>query len=148
MSAMSNYLEQNLLTHIFRTGTFTKPTTIAVALLTTAAVDGDTGTFSAGTGDEVANTFAYARQTLNPADANWTSPGAGVAGETTDNASAITFPSASGGNWGTVVGVALTSSATYNAGELYFYGTLATNKVVNDGDTLKFDTGDLNVTLA
>ena len=41
MSAMSNYLEDQLVKHLFRTGSFTKPTVIAVALCTSAPTDSD-----------------------------------------------------------------------------------------------------------
>lgn len=137
MANFSNYLEDQLLTHIFRTSSYSKPSTIAIALLTAAANDADTG----ATITEVTNANAYARQTLNPADANWT-----LTSGTSDNASAITFPQATG-SWGTIVGVAVLDSATYGAGNMLFYGTLAENKVVNNGDTFSFDVGDLNISL-
>lgn len=86
MSQMSDFLEGEVIKHIFRTGSFTKPTVLAIALCTAAPVDADTGAL---TGKEVANAGAYARQTLNPLDANWTLPGAAGL---TDNALLITFP--------------------------------------------------------
>jgi hypothetical protein len=137
MANFSDYLEDQLLTHIFRTSSYTKPTTLAIALLTSAATDSDTGASIT----EVSNANAYARQTLNPLDANWT-----LTSGTSDNASAITFPQATG-NWGTIVGVAIVDSATYGAGNMLFHGTLAENKTVNNGDTFSFDIGDLNITL-
>ena len=50
MAEMSDYLEDELVEHIFRTASFTKPTVLAIALLTTAADDDDTGQFSTSTG--------------------------------------------------------------------------------------------------
>jgi hypothetical protein len=141
--AMSNYLEEQLINHIFRTNTFPKPSTLAIALLTAAAVDTDTGAL---TGKEVANSFGYARQSLNPLDGNWKNPALATQGET-DNVPAITFGPANGGNWGTVIGVAIVDSATYAGGNLLFYGLLSTSKTVNDGDTFKFNIGDLNIQL-
>ena len=141
MAAASDFLEAEILKHIFRTGSFTKPTVLAIALCTAAPVDADTGAL---TSKEVANAGAYARQTLNPLDANWTAPGVGGL---TDNASAITFPVATA-NWGTVTHVAITDSATYGAGNLLLHGALTTSKVVNTGDTFKFNIGDLDITLA
>lgn len=99
MSEMSNYLEDTLIGHLFRTATFSKPTAIAIALLTTNTDDAGTGTFSTGTGTEVTNAGAYARVSRNPLDANWTAT-AGGDGQT-DNAAAITFAQATG-SWGTV----------------------------------------------
>src|SRR3990172_598736 len=141
MAAASDFLEAEILKHIFRTGSFTKPTVLAISLCTAAPVDADTGAL---TSKEVANAGAYARQTLNPLDANWTAPGVGGL---TDNASAITFPVATA-NWGTVTHVAITDSATYGAGNLLLHGALTTSKVVNTGDTFKFNIGDLDITLA
>ena len=144
MSAFSDYLEGKLIDHIFRTGSFTKPTTLAIALLTTGAVDSDTGAFG-GTGVEVPNANGYARQTLNPLDANWAAPSGGNG--QTSNVSPIEFPPATG-SWGTIVGVAILDNATYGAGNVLFYGTLSTTKTVSNGDTFKFDPGDLVVTVA
>ena len=61
MSGLSNYLEDELIKHLFRTGSFTKPTVLGFCCLTTAAVDADTGQFSTGTGVEVTDANAYAR---------------------------------------------------------------------------------------
>jgi hypothetical protein len=141
MSAMSNYLEGEIIKHIFRTGSFTKPTTLGIALVTTAVVDSDTGSTIA----EVTNANAYARQTLNPLDANWSAPSGGNGA--TDNVTAITFPQATG-NWGTVVGVAILDSATHGAGNVLLYGTLAVSKSINSGDTFSFAIGDLDITFA
>lgn len=90
MANFSNYLEDQIIQHIFRTGSFTKPTTLAIALLTSAATDSDDGS----TITEVANANGYARQSLNPLDANWAAT-AGGNGQTS-NSSAITFPQATG----------------------------------------------------
>lgn len=141
MSQMSDYLEGQIRAHVFRTATFTKPTVLAIALCTAAPTDASTG----ATITEVANAGAYARQTLNPLDANWTAPD--TTGGLTDNASAITFPAATA-NWGTVTHVAICSSATWGAGDVYLYGTLTVSKVVNSGDTFKFNIGDLDITFA
>jgi len=145
MSEMSDYLEGQLIAHLFRTATFTKPTTIAIALLTTNAVDADTGQFTTGTGVEVTNANAYARQTLNAGDANWTAP-AGGDGQT-DNASAVTFPQATG-SWGTIVATAIVDNGTYDTGDLWFYSTVDASKTIDNGDTAEFAIGAITVTLA
>ena len=140
MSAMSDYLESEVIKHIFRTGSFTKPTVLAVALCTAATTDAQTG----ATITEVANTGAYARTSLNPLDANWTAPGAGGL---TDNAAEITFPTATA-NWGTVTHIAICDSATWGAGNVLLHGALTSSKTVNSGDTFKFTVGSLDVTFA
>lgn len=138
---MSNYLEDEVIKHIFRTGSFTKPTVLAIALCTAATSDSQTG----ATITEVANSNNYARATLNPLDANWaaTAGGNGV----TSNSSAITFNQASG-SWGTITHIAICDSATWGAGNVLFHGALTTSKTVTNGDTFSFQIGDLQITLA
>ncbi|MHA1948741.1 MAG: phage tail fiber protein [Candidatus Thorarchaeota archaeon] len=143
MTNISNYLEEALLNHVFRTSSFSKPGTVTVGLATASPTDTSTGAAF----NEVADTFSYARVDLGaPADADWTSPSAGTQGEI-DNAADITFTTASGGNWGTITSVTLLDNVTHSAGNILFYGDLTTAKVVNDGDTFKFSTGDLNISL-
>lgn len=145
MSEMSDYLEDELVKHIFRTGSFTKPTVLAICLLTTAADDDDTGIFTASTGVEVTNANAYARIDRPPLDANWTAT-AGGDGQT-DNAAAITYSQATG-SWGTVTAMAITSSATHNAGNMYFHSTVTTSRAIDNGDTAEFAAGAITCTLA
>ena len=142
MASMSDYLEGQLRTHLFRTGSFTKPTVLAVALLTAASADADTG---ATGGKEVANAGAYARQTLNPLDANWTA--ASSTDGLTDNASAITFPVATA-NWGTITHLWIVDSATYGAGNVLFHGALTSSVIINSGGQLIINVGDLNIVWA
>lgn len=141
MAAMSDYLENELIKHIFRTGSFTKPTVLAVALCTAATTDSQTG----ATITEVPNSNNYSRQTLNPLDANWAAT-SGTDGATS-NLSAITFPTASG-SWGTITHIAIVDSATHGAGNVLFHGALTVSKSVTSGDTLSFQIGDLDITLA
>ena len=142
MSA-SNYLEDELVKHIFRTGSFTKPTVLGIALLTTAAVDADTGQFTTGTGVEVANAGSYARKDHPPLDANWTATSGGDG--QTDNAVDVLFVQATA-NWGTVVAIGICDSITYDAGNLLFHNTIDTPRVIDNGDTAKFEAGALKVT--
>lgn len=139
MAAMSDYLEGQVIAHIFRTASFTKPTVLSIALCTAAPVDSDTGAL---TGKEVANAGSYARQVLNPGDANWNA----ITGNngTTSNIPAIVFPTATAA-WGTVTHVAITDSATYGAGNLIFFGPLTVSKVVGNGDIFQFNTGALQI---
>ena len=141
MAALSDWLESQIAEHIFRTATFTKPTVLAVALCTAATTDAQTG----ATITEVANSNGYARTLRNPLDANWAAIGVGGL---TDNVAAITFPAASGGNWGTITHIAICDSATWGAGNVLFHGALTANRIVNDGDTFEFAIGDLDITFA
>jgi hypothetical protein len=146
MAAMSSYLEGQFITHVFRTGTFTKPTVLAIALCTTTPVSTDTGTLAGGvtsTGVEVANSNGYTRVTYNPLDANWAANSNG----TTNNSSSITWASATG-NWGTVVAVAICDNITYNTGNLLFAGTLSAAKVLSTNDTFSFASSGLTVSFS
>src|SRR5688500_13817999 len=90
-AAMSDYLEVELRKHIFRTGSFTKPTVLAVGLFTAAPSDSGGGTEVSG--------GSYARVQRDPLDANWT--GASATDGLTDNAADIVFPAPTA-NWGVI----------------------------------------------
>lgn len=136
MSAMSDYLEAELRKHIFRTGSMTKPTVLAVALFTAAPSD-------AGGGTEVTG-GSYARVQRDPLDANWTAA-SGTDG-LTDNAAAITFPAPTA-NWGSITHFGIFDATA--AGNLLFHGALTTPKTVNSGDPApSFAIGALDITFA
>lgn len=135
MSAMSDYLEGELIKHIFRTGSFTKPTVLAVGLFTAAPSD-------AGGGTEVAG-GSYARASLNPLDANWAAPTAGNG--VTSNSSVITFATPTAG-WGNVTHFGIFDAAS--GGNLLFWGALTIAKTINQSDAVTFPAGSLTVTFA
>lgn len=135
MSEMSDYLEQQIIDHLFRTATFAKPAAIFMALFTVDPTDSGGGTEVTG--------GAYAREEVVQLDANWNAPGTtGL----TDNVNDIVFTTASGADWGTVTGMAIFDAVT--GGNMLMWSALSANKVVNDGDTFKFSVGDLDVTFA
>lgn len=133
MTAISNYLENALLNHIFRNTAYTSPgTAVWVALYTTAQGDSDSGTEVTG--------GSYARVQVQGTGA-WDAPSNGAIANTSD----ITFPTASA-SWGTVVSVGIKDDSV--SGELLYYGNLTSSKAVGNGDTFKFNAGDLDITLA
>ena len=99
----------------------------------------------AGTFPEVANAGAYARQTLNPMDANWTAPDG--TGGLTNNVFDITYPQATA-DWGWVWGLIMLDSATYGEGNPFMYGPLTTPQEILNTNQFKFAIGDMNVTFA
>lgn len=121
MAAMSDYLERELRKHIFRTGTFAKPSALYVALFTSDPTDAGTGTEVSGGG--------YTRIACNPGDANWTA--ASATDGITTNAVAITFPQPSAA-WGTVTHFGIFDAAT--GGNLLLHGPLIASRVVGPGD--------------
>lgn len=134
MAKMSDYLEGELRKHIFRTGSFTKPTALYISLHTADPTD-------AGTGAEVSG-GGYARVQRDPADANWS--GASATDGLTDNVAAITFPTPTA-NWGVVTHFAIWDAAT--AGNMLIHGQLTTSKTINNGDPApSFAAGALDIT--
>lgn len=134
MSAMSDYLENNLILHIFRTGSWTKPTALNIALYTAAPSD-------AGGGTEVSG-GSYARVNVAPLDANWAAT-SGTNG-LTSNVADVVFATPSA-NWGVITHFGIFDQGT----NLLFWGALTTPKTVNNGDPApKFVAGTLTVTLA
>ena len=136
MSHMSNYLEVELRKHLFRTGTFTKPSVLAIGLFTVSPSD-------AGGGTEVSG-GSYARVDLPPLDANWTA--ASATDGLTDNAVAITYPAPTA-SWGTIVAFGIFDALS--GGNLLIWGPISPNKAVNNGDPApSFPIGALDVTFA
>jgi hypothetical protein len=136
MANMSDWLESQLRAHVFRTGSFAKPSALYVSLHTADPTD-------AGTGAEVTG-GAYARVQRNPGDANWS---AGTATDgATDNVADITFPAPSA-SWGTVTHFGVWDAAT--AGNLICHGPLTTPRTINGGDPAPvFAAGALDLAFA
>ena len=130
MAGFSDYLEDKVLDHVFGGTAYTAPTTLYVALYTVAPTD-------TGGGTEVSG-GAYARQT-----AAFTVSGTNPT--TATNSAAIEYPTATA-NYGTVVAVGIFDALS--SGNLLAYANLTTSKVVSTGDVFRFNTGDLDVTLA
>ncbi|REJ67614.1 MAG: hypothetical protein DWQ28_06455 [Proteobacteria bacterium] len=126
MSAMSNYLENEILDHILGTGAYTAPTTVYVGLSTGSFGEGNTGTELTGN--------AYARVSA--------SFGAASSG-TASNDAAIEFTAATG-DWGSVSHFGLFDAST--GGNLLIHGAFTTAKTIASGDVLKIAVGDLDIT--
>ena len=143
MSQCSDYLETALLDHVLRNTEYTRPTTVYVGLFKTVDNAGAVnGRLEAGTlSDEVANSYDYVRKAA-------TFSAAASPGGTITTSGNITFDPANGGDFGTITHVAILDSATHGAGNILFYGTLATEKNIQDGDTFQITSGNLTVTLA
>jgi hypothetical protein len=61
------------------------------------------------------------------------------------NYGAITFPTASSTNWGTIVSQALCTSGS--TGQILYYGPLTTTASITTDDELTFASGALSITL-
>lgn len=124
--SFSNYLENKVLDHVFGGTAYTAPTTLYLALFTTAPDD-------TGAGTEVSG-GSYAR----------TSVAMSVTGSVASNTAAVEFPTATG-SWGTIAYVAVYDAAT--AGNQLCYATLTSSKIIDTGDVFRVPTGDLDISL-
>lgn len=132
MTSASDYLENELLDHIFGKGAYTPPTNVYVALCTSAPADDDTGSTITE-----ADYTGYARVSTGGSDWNTASGGS------IDNANAVTFGEKTGGDDDTVTHFALLDAAT--DGNLLFHAALDSQLVVTDGMIPEFAAGTLSV---
>jgi len=144
MTGMSDFTEDELIKAFFRNGDLTTVPVMAVALLTTPAIDSDSGVFTAGTGVEVIG-GGYQRVDHPPLDSNWSASAGGDG--TTFNLGLITFPKATA-NWGlpNVVAFALVDNIGIDLGNMYYHGMLGTPKPIDTDDTAEFPVGGMVVT--
>ena len=131
MGSFTDFLEDEILDHVFGKGVYTPPT-IYVALSTSTPTD------AGGNVTEPAD--GYARVQTAAADWNVATGDPSL----TDNANEIAFPEASG-DWGTITHFVLYDAAS--AGNALAWGALGTSKAITSGDTAKFAAGDLDTTL-
>ena len=131
--SFSDFLENEVLDHVFGAAAYTAPATLYIALFTTAPGDDGTG------GTEVSGNN-YSRVAVTNNVTNFPSASAGAKANGTE----IAFPTASG-SWGTVVAAGIYDAST--AGNLLGVGTLTASKAVGTNDTFKFAVGDLDITL-
>ncbi len=139
--SFSNYLEDKVLNHVFGGSAYTAPSTLYIALLTSAPDDTSTGAnitevSGSGTGySRVTASFSVSgtapTQASNSAELNWSATG----------------------SWGTVSHVAVLDSGTIGQGNVLAYtnlqdasGSTRTVSVLN-GDTFRISASALNVRL-
>lgn len=127
--SFSDYLEDALLDHVFKTAALSVPTNLYVALSTADPLD-DASALAEPSGNN------YARVNHNA----WAEAASGAI----SNTGAVTFPEASG-SWGTVTHFAIFDAAT--DGNMLVHGELAASKAIGDGDTFSFPSGDLDISL-
>ena len=124
--SFTNFLETEILDHVFAGAAYTAPSQHYLGLFTAAPGEAGGGTELSGS--------AYARR---PVDFS-------TSGATTSNDAAIDFATATG-SWGTVTHVGVFDAAT--SGNLMAYATLSSSKAIATGDVFRVPTGDLDITL-
>ena len=126
--SFSNYLETEILDHVFSGNAYTAPSTLYLSLHT-ANPDED------GSGTEVSTSgTAYARATITFT----------TSGNTASNTSAVEFSTATA-NFGTVSHVGVWDAST--SGNLLCYAALSSSKTIETGDVFRVPAGDLDITL-
>jgi hypothetical protein len=144
---MTYYTQNYLIDYLFRAQASGTPTTWYIALYTTCPTD------TAGSGTEVANANAYARQSVGAnALTNWaatqggTAVSSGTTGQTS-NLATITFPTVTTATWGTINCWALVDSGTWGGGNVWIYAPVTTPPTLTVGATASFAIGALTFTL-
>lgn len=123
-AAMTDYLADAVRDHVLRNTAYTSPTTVYLALFTTATTE-------AGGGTEVTG-GSYARQAITFA--------AGTLSGQADQSGSITFSSMPAA---TVVNMAVFDALT--VGNMLFHGRLPRQRAVAGGADFVLNTGDLKI---
>lgn len=124
--SFSNYLETELLDHVFAGNAYTSPSTVYVGLFTATPNEDDSGTEVSG--------GSYARQ----------SGSFSVSGNTATTTAAIEFPTATA-SWGTITHIGIYDASS--SGNLLAYASLTASKAIASGDVFRIPTGDIDITL-
>lgn len=147
MPALSNYAESGILNWLLRgnSNNFLRPNVIAVALLRNPPAETDNGANM----PEIANANGYARVSLGaPADATWSdiTQDASSSGNIS-NLSLISFPTATGGDWGWASGLAIVTSGVYGTGQILFGGALPSPREIKQNDQYTLPISNLTILL-
>ena len=129
-SGMADFLRNESLDNNLKALSYTGPASVYAHLYTTTLTSAVSGTEVTG--------GAYAATLVTFG----TVASSGSISSTAD----CTFPTATA-SWGTVTDAALEDAAATSANALY-WGALAASKTVANGDTFKFNSGDITVTHA
>lgn len=124
--SFSNYLETELLDHVFAGNAYTSPAAVYVGLFT--AAPGETGG-----GTEVSG-GSYVRKA-----GSFT-----VSGNTATTSAAIEWPTATA-SWGTITSIGIYDAAS--GGNLLAYANLSSSKAIASGDVFRIPAGDIDITL-
>jgi hypothetical protein len=127
--AKTHFLSDKVLNEVLRATDYVPPTTVYVALFTTATNKSGGGTEVSGGG--------YARQSVT-----FGAPTAGVDGRKVVNSADVVFPVASA-SWGTITHCAIFDAAT--GGNMLYQGALEASKTIGVNDQFKFAAGDLSI---
>ena len=131
MGCLSNYAENKLLDHVLKTGAYSRPAHLYMALCTADPTD-------AGTGDSITEPSggAYAREICD----DWDS----AAARATANSALIEFAAATAG-WGTITHFAICDALT--SGNMLAHGALDTPVEIETSDVFSLAIGDADISV-
>ena len=132
--SFGDFLENELLDHVFGAAAYTAPATLHIGLSTTAPTD------AGGNISEPSGAAGYARVAVTN---NLTNFPAAVSGAKA-NGTVFTFPTATA-SWSTVTHFIIMDQAS--GGNMLGSGSLTNPKTIDSGDTASFAIGDLDITL-
>lgn len=126
--SFSNFLENEVLDHVFGGNAYTAPSTLYVGLHTSNPDEDDSGSEISTSGT------AYVRKSVAFT----------VTGSAADNDAAVEFDTATA-SWGTITHCGIYDAET--AGNLLAYAQLATAKTIDTGDVFRIPAADLDISL-
>jgi hypothetical protein len=135
MSTFSDFLENELLDHVWGNSAYVAPATLFIALSTTDPLDDNSGLTEPGGG------VNYARASVTNNLTEWPA----AVGGAKANGNTITFNTASGAGWGVIAFFAIMDAAS--AGNQLGHAALTASKTIDAGDTPSFAAGDIDITL-
>lgn len=124
--SFSNFLETEILDHVFANNAYTSPTNVYVSLHTANPDEDASGAEVSGGG--------YVRKVASFA----------VSGNTATTDAAVEYPTATSG-YGTVTHVGVWDAES--SGNMLAYAALTASKTISTGDVFRIPTGDLDITL-
>ena len=128
MSAMSDYLELKVLDHVLSVTAYTMPSNVYVGLSTGSFGEDNSGTELSG------NNYTRKEATFSAASSG-----------SITNSATVEFNAATGA-WGTITSFGVFDAST--SGNLLIYGNFSASKVIAQGDILRINAGDLDITAA
>lgn len=135
MGSKSNYLEKKLLDGVLGGPDFVRPGTVHIALFTTGTLSED------GTGAVEVSGGGYTRLAVTNTATEFPASSGSPSKKT--NANLLLFPTATA-DWGTVTQWAIYDAGT--TGNMLYYGTFASSRLIQTGDTATVAAGALSIT--
>jgi hypothetical protein len=137
--SFSNYLEHAVLDYLFGVTSFTPSGTLYAGLSTTTPTDSGTNFTEPGSG--------YARAQITNNKLYWSNAAQVAESGSVHNILSISFPQATGGNWGTVTHYGLFDRVT--GGNMLLQAALSGgSRTIQQNDTASFASGTMIIRLS